>query len=99
MKTKLLIITLLVFVNVSLLTVLIVVAVPDRPVQAGTALAQAMPGSPKYLMAMGRYRQNEQAIYVVSLERRMLAVFTFDQAKKRLTYNGRASLAADFRQN
>ena len=92
MKIKAAIIALLLVVNIGLLAA-VIFSVAD----GSTAYAQAMPGSPKYLMVTGRYRETEQALYVVNLERRMLAVFTFDQGEKRLTYNDRASLAADFR--
>lgn len=97
MKIKVAIIALLLVVNVILLAAVILSAVSSPTALAGTAYAQAMPGSPKYLMVTGRFRENEQALYVVNLERRMLAVFSFDQGSKRLTYNDRASLAADFR--
>ena len=92
MKIKAAIIALLLVVNIGLLA-----AVVFSVAGESTAYAQAMPGSPKYLMVTGRFRATEQALYVVNLEKRMLAVFTFDQGTKRLTYNDRASLAADFR--
>ena len=92
MKMKAAIIALLLVVNIGLLAVMIF-----SVAGGSTAYAQSMPGSPKYLMVTGRFRESEQALYVVNLERRMLAVFTFDQGEKRLTYNDRASLAADFR--
>ena len=97
MKIKVVIIALLLVVNIGLLAAVILSIVGNPTALAGTAYAQAMPGSPKYLMVTGRFRSSEQALYVVNLERRMLAVFTFDQGTKRLTYNDRASLAADFR--
>ena len=96
MKIKVAIIALLLVVNIGLLAAVILSIVSSPATLAGTAYAQAMPGSPKYLMVTGRYRSDSQALYVVNLERRMVAVFTFDQAKKKLTYNDRASLAADF---
>jgi len=92
MKIKSAIIALLLVINIGLLG-----AVVFSVTGGSKAYAQAMPGSPKYLMVTGRFRETEQALYVVNLEQRMLAVFTFDQAKKRLTYENRASLAADFR--
>ena len=91
MKIKAAVIALLVVVNIGLL-----VAVVFSVTGGSTAYAQAMPGSPKYLMVTGRYRETEQALYVVNLEKRMLAVFTFDQSEKKLTYNGIASLVRDF---
>ena len=99
MKTKIkaIVIALLVVVNLGLLAGMILSVVEERTARAGTAMAQSMPGSPKYLMVTGQYRSADQALYVVNLERRMLAVFVFDQGKKRLSYVGRASLAADFR--
>ena len=96
MKIKVAIIALLLVVNIGLLAAVILSVVGSPTVLAGTAYAQAMPGSPKYLMVTGRFRASVQALYVVNLERRMLAVFTFDQATKTLIYNDRASLAADF---
>ena len=96
MKIKVAIITLLLVVNIGLLAAVILSVVSSPAVLAGTAYAQAMPGSPKYLMVTGRFRETEQALYGVKLERRMLAVFTFDQTTKKLIYNDRASLAADF---
>ena len=92
MKIKAAVIAVLLVVNIGLLAAVILSVAGES-----TAYGQAMLGSPKYLMVTGRYRETEQALYVVNLERRMLAVFTFDQGKKRLTYNDRASLAADFR--
>jgi hypothetical protein len=92
MKIKAAIIALLLVVNIGLLA-----AVVFSGTGGSTAYAQAMPGSPKYLMVSGRIRETEQALYVVNLEKRMLAVFTFDQGEKKLKYNNRASLAADFR--
>ncbi len=97
MKIKAVVIALLLVVNVVLLAAVILSVQEDRTAQAGTAMAQSMPGSPKYLMVTGRYRTTEEALYVVNLERRMLAVFTFHAAKRRLNYSGRASLTADFR--
>ncbi len=97
MKIKAIVIALLLVVNLGLLTALILSVVEDKTALAGTAFAQAMPGSPKYLMVTGRYQQSRQALYVVNLQSRTLVVFTFDQDKKRLVYSGRASLAADFR--
>ena len=97
MKIKAVVIAILLVVNLGLLAAVVLSAVDGGQAWAGTAQAQAMPGSPKYLMVTGRFDQNEQALYVVNLERRLLAVFTFNEGKKRLSYNGRASLAADFR--
>lgn len=97
MKVKPVIIALLLVVNLGLLTALILSVAETPAAQAGTALGQAMYGSPKYLMVTGRFRASDQALYVVNLERRMLAVFTFDQANRKLTYNGRTALAGDFR--
>ncbi len=97
MKIKPIAIALLLLGNLGLLTAVILSVVEDKTALAGTAMAQAMPGSPKYLMVTGRYRQSKQALYVVNLESRMLAVFIFDQNKRRLIFSGRASLVADFR--
>ena len=97
MKIKAVVIALLLVVNLGLLATLILTVGGTSTAFAGTAYAQSMYGSPKYLMVTGRFRESEQALYVVNLERRMLAVFTFDQASRRLSYNGRAALAADFR--
>ena len=94
MKTKAAIIALLLVLNLCLLAALIFSVVESRPVWAGIAKAQAMSGSPRYLMVTGRFRENEQALYVVSLETRMMAAFTFSQAQKRLRYNGRISLGS-----
>ena len=92
MKAKTVIIALLVIVNLTLLAGLLLTLTGRHGGLTGTAYAQAMPGSPKYLMTTGRFRETEQALYVVNLESRMLAVFTFDQASKRLSYQGRKSL-------
>ena len=97
MKIKAVAIALLLVVNLGLLAAVILSVQEERTARAGTALAQSMPGSPRYLMVTGRYRRSEQALYVVNLDRRMLAVFTFNAGKKRLDYSGRSSLAADFR--
>ncbi len=97
MKIKAVVIALLLVVNLGLLAAVILSVQEDRTAQAGTALAQSMPGSPKYLMVTGRYQPSEQALYVVNLERTMLAVFIFHTANRRLIYGGRSSLAADFR--
>ncbi len=97
MKIKAVVIAILLVVNLGLLTAVILSTVDGGQAWAGTAQAQAMPGSPKYLMVTGRFRQNEQALYVVNLERRLLAVFTFNQSKNTLSYSGRANLTADFR--
>ena len=94
MKSKAVIIALLLVVNLCLLAALVLSVVESRPVWAGIAKAQAMPGSPRYLMVTGRFRENNQAVYVVSLETRMLAAFTFDQGSKRIRYNGRISLGS-----
>lgn len=92
MKIKAAVIALLLVVNIGLL-----VGVVFSLAGGSIAYGQAMPGSPKYLMVTGRFRDDEQALYVVNLERRMLAVFTFDQGDKKFIYNDRASLAQDFR--
>ena len=97
MKIKVVIIALLLVVNIGLLAGLILSVAGSHTALAGTAYAQAAPGSPKYVMVTGRFRESNQALYVVNLERRMLAVFTFDQGKKRLSYNDTASLANDFK--
>ncbi len=97
MKIKSLVIALLLVVNLGLLAAVLLSVVEGKQAWAGTAQAQALPGSPRYLMVTGRFRDTEQALYVVNLERRMLAVFTFDQGTKRLTYRSRSSLVADFR--
>jgi len=97
MKIKAIVIALLLVVNLGLLTAVVLSVVEDKTALAATAFAQTMPGSSKYLMVTGRYRKSRQALYVVNLQTRTLAVFTFDQAKKRLIYSGRASLVADFR--
>ena len=81
MKIKVAIIALLLVVNVGLLAGLVLNVAGSHRALAGTAYAQAAPGSPKYLMVTGRFRASEQALYVVDLEKRMLAVFTFDQGK------------------
>lgn len=92
MKTKAAIIALLLVVNLCLLAAVILSVVESRPAWAGIAKAQSMPGSPRYLMVTGRFQENDQALYVVSLETRMLASFTFDQGSKKIRYNGRISL-------
>ncbi len=97
MKIKAVVIAILLVVNLGLLTAVVLSVLDDGQAWAGTAQAQALPGSSKYLMVTGRFKQNEQALYVVNLEKRLLAVFTFSQREKRLSYNGRASLTADFR--
>ena len=97
MKIKAIIIALLLVVNLGLLAAVILSVVEDKTALAGTAMAQAMPGSPKYLMVTGRYEESTQALYVVNLQSRMLAVFTFDQGTKRISYGGRVALEADFR--
>ncbi len=99
MKIKAVVIAILLVVNLGLLTAVILSVLEGGQAWAGTAQAQALPGSPKYLMVIGRFGRNEQALYVLNLERRLLAIFTFDadRKEKRLTYSGRASLAADFR--
>ena len=97
MKTKTMTIAVLLVVNLALLSGLILKVWPVSWAEAGTAYGQAMYGSPRYLMVVGRIQEDNQALYVVNLERRMLATFTFSQSKKKLTFNGRASLAADFR--
>ena len=99
MKIKAVVIAILLVVNLGLLTAVILSVLQGEQAWAGTAQAQAMPGSSKYVMVIGGSKRNEQALYVLNLERRMLAIFTFDAGKKekRLSYSGRASLAADFR--
>ena len=97
MKIKAVVIAILLVVNLGLLTAVVLSVLEGGQAWAGTAQAQALPGSPKYLMVTGRFRENEQALYVVNLQSRLLTVFTFSKSKKRLSYNGRASLAADFR--
>lgn len=94
MKVKTIIIALLVVVNVLFLGGLLLRLSERDGGVVGLAYAQPMPGSPRYLMVVGRYGESdqEQALYVVNLERRMLAVFTFDQGKERLSYNGRTLL-------
>ena len=98
MKIKAVVIAILLVVNLGLLTAVILSALEGEQAWAGTAQAQAMPSSPKYVMVLGRFRENQQALYVVNLERRRLAVFSFDQRKKdTLSYSGRVNLTADFR--
>ena len=97
MKIKAVVIAILLVVNLGLLTAVILSVLEGEQAWAGTAQAQALPGSPKYVMVIGRFRRNEQALYVLNLESRLLAVFTFNQSKEKLSYNGRANLTADFR--
>ncbi len=97
MKIKPIVIALLLVLNLGLLTALILSVVEDKTALAGTAFAQGMSGSSKYLMVTGQYMQSRQALYILNRQSRTLAVFTFDQGKKRITYSGRASLLADFR--
>ena len=99
MKIKAIVIAILLVVNLGLLTSVVLSALDGERAWAGTAQAQAMPVASKYMMVIGRFKLNEQALYVVNLERRSMAVFTFNTRKRdqRLTYSGRASLAADFR--
>ena len=96
MKIKAVVIAILLVVNLSLLGATLLSVVEGGRAWAGTAWGQALPGSPRYLMVTGRFRESDQAVYVVNLESRLMAVFTFSQSDKRLTYSGRASLAADF---
>ncbi len=99
MKIKAGAIALLLVVNLGLLTSVVLSVFDGGQAWAGTAQAQAMAGSSKYLMVIGGSNRNEQALYVLNLESRRLAVFTFDASRrgKRLSYSGRAELAADFR--
>ena len=97
MKIKAVVIAILLVVNLGLLASVVLSVFDGGQAWAGTARAQSMPGSPKYVMVIGRFGRNEQSLYVVNLERRLMGVFTFDQSKKNLTYSGRASLEADFR--
>ena len=97
MKVKPVIIALLLVVNLGLFAALILSVVQTPTAQAGTAFGQAMYGSPKYLMVTGRFRETEQALYVVNLEMRMLAVFTFEHTDHKLIYKGRIPLAGALR--
>ena len=97
MKIKAGAIAILLVVNLGLLTSVVLSVFDGGQAWAGTAQAQALPGSPKYVMVIGRFGPNEQALYVLNLERRLLAVFNFNQRKNTLDYKGRASLVADFR--
>ncbi len=99
MKIKAVVIAILLVVNLGLLTSVVLSALDGEQAWAGTAQAQAMPGASKYVMVIGGSIRNEQALYVLNLERRILAMFTFDADRKgkRLSYSGRANLTADFR--
>ena len=99
MKIKAGAIAILLVVNLGLLTSVVLSVFDGGQAWGGTAQAQAMPGSSKYLMVIGGSNRNEQDLYVLNLESRRLAVFTFDsdRKEKRLSYSGRANLTADFR--
>ncbi len=99
MKIKAVVIAILLVVNLGLLTSVVLSALDGEQAWAGTAQAQAMPWASKYVMVIGGSIRNEQVLYVLNLERRILAIFTFDADKKekRLSYSGRANLTADFR--
>ena len=99
MKIKAGIIAILLVVNFGLMASVVLSVFDGGQAWAGTAQGQALPGGTKYVMVVGESRRDEQALYVLNLENRLLGVFTFNtrRAEKGLSYNGRANLTADFR--
>ena len=74
-------IVVLMCVNVALVGALVARTLPQADAQARTAVA-APP--PNYLMMTGHMRFNEDAVYVLDVNTRMLAAWEFDHATKRL---------------
>ena len=99
MKIKAGIIAILLVVNFGLMASVVLSVFDGGQAWAGIAQGQTLPGGSKYVMVIGESQQNEQLLYVLNLESRLLGIFTFDAGKRerRLIYSGRANFTADFR--
>ena len=99
MKIKAGIIAILLVVNLGLMASVVLSVFDGGQAWAGTAQGQILPGGSKYVMVTGGSRREEQFVYILNLESRLLGVFTFDTGRKekRLSYSGRADFTADFR--
>ena len=86
--------SLLVCVNLALLTGIVIVGVPPRVAQAqDTGLA----GS--YLVVTGEIQNEFDALYLIDLPQRTLHIFYFRKGSKELEWAGYRDLERDFRNN
>ncbi len=99
MKIKASIIAILLVVNFGLMASVVLSVFDGGQAWAGIAQGQSLPGGSKYVMVIGGSRRDEQALYVLNLESRLLGIFTYNigRGEKRLIYSGRANFTADFR--
>jgi hypothetical protein len=87
-------VTLLVCVNLLLLTGIIVFGAPPTPAAAqGTGLAG------NYIVVSGQIQRNFDALYLLDLKERALHVFYFVKGSRTLEYGGYRDLERDFRNN
>jgi hypothetical protein len=87
-------ITLLVCVNLILLTGVTLFAYTPR-----TALAQGTALSGNYVVVSGKIQTNLDALYLIDLRERTLHTFYFEQGTNELKWAGYRDLERDFRNN
>ncbi len=86
--------TLLICVNLILLTALIFVGTSPRPAAAAdTGLAD------KYLVVAGEIQDDRDALYMIDMQERTLHAFFFRRGTRDLQYGGYRLLEQDFRHN
>ena len=86
--------TLLVCVNLVLLTGIVVFGVPPK-----AALAQGTGLSGNYLVVTGQIQAQFDALYLIDLHERALHVFYFMKGSNELRWAGYRDLERDFRNN
>jgi hypothetical protein len=86
--------TLLVCVNLFLLTGMVLFGLPPTPAAAqGTGLAG------NYIVVAGEIQSHFDALYLIDLKERTLHIFYFMKGSKTLEYAGYRDLERDFRNN
>jgi len=86
--------TLLVCVNLVLLTTVIIVGTTPK-----AAYAQGIGLADNYLMVAGEIADNHDALYVIDMRERTLHTFQFRRGSADLEYAGFRMLEQDFRNN
>ncbi len=84
--------TVLVCVNLVLLTALIVLGLPPR-----TAVAQGTGLAGNYLVVAGEIQDEFDALYLIDLHERTLHTFYYNKGSTEIQYAGFRSLERDFR--
>ncbi len=84
--------TVLVCVNLALLTAIVVFAVPPQ-----AALAQGTSLAGNYMIVAGQIQQQFDALYLIDLRERTLHIFYFMKGSNDLRWAGYRDLERDFR--